>query len=68
MLNKAIESGKEHRKKYYKSQAFDMTCRPHGNCPWCQGRRLNKKRFKAKVAQKEIDELKNVPVKEILEE
>lgn len=68
MLDKAIESGKEHRKKYRKSEAFDMTCRLHGSCPWCKGRRLNKKRFLAKTAKKEIEELKNVPIQEILKE
>lgn len=34
-LDKAIEHGKEKRKKYYKSGRFDLTCRPHGSCPYC---------------------------------
>ena len=38
-LDKAILHGKEKRKPYRKSEAFDRTCRPHGSCPWCVGRR-----------------------------
>ena len=53
-LEKAIASGKEHRKRYYRSERFDPTCRPHGKCPWCEGRRLNKKRFADKMAREEI--------------
>ena len=46
-LDKAIEHGKEHRKKYHGSKRFDMTCRPHGGgrkaypCPWCTANRLH---------------------------
>ena len=42
MLNKAIASGKEHRKPYYGSQRFDKTCRCHGSCEWCKANRLYK--------------------------
>ena len=38
-LDKAIASGKERRKPYRKSKAFDRTCRCHGSCGWCQGNR-----------------------------
>jgi len=38
-MEKAIESGKEHRKPYYHSGKFDLTCRPHGGCPWCRRNR-----------------------------
>jgi hypothetical protein len=38
-LDKAIKAGKEHRKPYRKSKAFDKTCRNHGSCPCCQGNR-----------------------------
>ena len=41
-LDKAINSGKEHRKHYHGSKAFDTTCRNHGSCPWCQGNRKHK--------------------------
>jgi len=40
MLNKAITSGKEHRKPYYGTQRFDRTCRCHGSCEWCKANRL----------------------------
>lgn len=51
-LDKAIKSGKEHRKGYRergKSGEFDRTCRPHGGgsgipCPWCEGNRAHRKR------------------------
>lgn len=39
-LDKAVASGHEHRKPYYKADRFDMTCRPHGSCPYCRGSRL----------------------------
>lgn len=38
-LDKAINSGKEHRKPYRKSKAFDKTCRNHGSCPYCESNR-----------------------------
>ena len=41
-LDKAIESGKEHRKPYRGSKAFDRTCRCHGTCDWCKENRTVK--------------------------
>ena len=45
MLNKSIESGKDHRQlRYYnprRSSNFDRTCRPHGGCPYCLNNRLH---------------------------
>ena len=41
-MNKAIESGKEHRKQYRGSKAFDTSCRCHGGCPWCRGNRMHR--------------------------
>ena len=38
-LDRAIASGKEHRKPYRKSKRFDKTCRNHGGCPYCEGNR-----------------------------
>lgn len=40
-LDKAIASGKEHRKPYRRSQRFDQSCRPHGSCPYCKNGRLH---------------------------
>lgn len=50
-LEKAIKYGKEKRKKYYGSKAFDHSCRNHGSCKWCEGNRTykNKKREQASV-------------------
>lgn len=45
-LEKAIESGKEKRKKYKGSKAIDKTCRNHGSCKWCESNRRYK--FKKK--------------------
>lgn len=48
-LDKAIQSGKEHRKPYRGSKAFDPGCRNHGGCLWCQNGRLYKKHHQAPV-------------------
>ena len=39
-LEKAIEHGKEHRKRYRGSKRFDWSCRNHNGCPWCEGNRM----------------------------
>ena len=41
-LDKAIKAGKEHRKPYRRSKAFDTSCRNHGSCNWCRDNRLHK--------------------------
>lgn len=48
-LEKAIASGKEHRKKFRGAKAVDGTCRNHGSCTYCMGNRLyrTKKRDEA---------------------
>jgi hypothetical protein len=38
-LEKAVKHGKEKRRGYYGSQAFDHSCRPHGGCPYCENNR-----------------------------
>ncbi len=44
-LDKAIKSGKEHRKPFRKSKLFDRSCRNHGSCSYCSdNRQINKKR------------------------
>ena len=53
-LNKAIKSGKEHRKEYTGSKAIDKTCRNHGGCEWCKDNRTHKYK---KVSQKMLDRL-----------
>ena len=43
-LDKAIAHGKEKRKPYRKSKAFDVTCRNHGSCAYCRGNRIHNDR------------------------
>lgn len=57
MLDKAIRSGKEHRKPFYGSKAIDCSCRNHGSCPYCMGNRLyNRKKVEEKF-EKRLDKL-----------
>lgn len=39
-LDKAIDHGKEHRKKYRGAKAVDPYCRNHGLCSYCKSNRL----------------------------
>lgn len=48
-LDKAIKSGKEHRKEYRGSKAFDHTCRNHGSCGWCMENRTYKNRKRLEI-------------------
>lgn len=54
-MDKAIAHGKEHRKPYYGSKAFDQSCRNHGSCDVCKGNRLYRfnKRAEAMRAREE---------------
>lgn len=45
-LDKAIKSGKEHRKQYYGTKSFSKECRNHGSCPVCRENRLHKFKIK----------------------
>ena len=45
-LDKAIKSGKEHRKEYRKAKAVSISCRNHGNCEWCKENRLHSNKKK----------------------
>ena len=55
MLDKGIEHGKEHRKPYKGSKAFDRTCRNHGSCDWCRENRMYQQ-LRAEEAAKEAIE------------
>lgn len=55
-LRKGINSGKEHRKRYYGSKAVDRSCRSHGSCPYCRKNRAHKHK---KLMLKEDQEVKN---------
>lgn len=54
-LDKAIKSGKEHRKPYYGSKAIDKICRNHGSCYWYEE---NRKYKYIKNEKKMLDKLK----------
>ena len=55
-LDKAIKSGKEHRKPYRGSKAIDKTCRNNCGCPWCEE---NRKYKYIKNEKKMLDRLKD---------
>jgi hypothetical protein len=55
-LDKAIAHGKEKRRRYYRSKAFDTTCRPHGSCPHCRGSRLHSDRKARQIATEKLAE------------
>jgi hypothetical protein len=52
-LDKAIEHGKERRRGYHKSAAFDRTCRPGGTCPYCSRGRQHKNRKRLRAAKEQ---------------
>jgi len=58
-LDKAIASGKEHRKSWRKinfAKYIDKSCRNHGECPYCKGNRLyNSKKRLQKANYQEND-------------
>lgn len=57
MLDKAIQSGKEHRQPYRNSERFDKSCRNHGGCGWCLGNRLHKNYKRLLAAQETYRDL-----------
>lgn len=56
-LDKAIKTGKEYRKQYYGSKAFDYTCRNNGSCRWCEE---NRKIKNIKRMQSVLDKMKDI--------
>ena len=57
-LEKAIKSGKEHRKEYHGGKAVDPTCRNHGGCPACYNNRMRKFEKKKQKADASWEDLK----------
>jgi hypothetical protein len=55
-MDKAIESGKEKRKKYYGAKSSDSTCNNHGSCRASRENRQHKNRKRKLTAD---DQLKN---------
>lgn len=56
-LDKAIESGKEHRQPYRKAKRVDTSCRNHGGCSYCENNRTYKFRAQAYHARMDIQEV-----------
>jgi hypothetical protein len=55
-LNKAIIHGKEKRKQYRGSKAFDCSCRNHGSCSYCTSSRLHASRKQYGKTEDQVDE------------
>jgi len=55
-MERAIEHGKEHRRRYYDSRRFDWSCKNHGSCPWCWGNRAYQRRREDEAAMSEIED------------
>lgn len=53
-FNKAIQSGKEHRKPYCGAKAIDKGCRNHGTCDWCRGNRIYRYNKRELAAEQEL--------------
>lgn len=53
-LEKAIKSGKEHRKPYRGSKRFDWYCRNNNGCPWCEGDRLHSSKRREMAAEEQL--------------
>lgn len=53
-FNKAIQSGKEHRKPYCGAKAIARGCRNHGCCEWCEGNRTHKNDKRELAAEQEL--------------
>lgn len=51
-MEKAILSGKEHRRSFYGAKAVDAQCRCHGSCEYCRQNRLRHYR-KAEISFRE---------------
>lgn len=56
-LNKAIYYGKEYREPYYRSGRFDMSCRPHGRCPYCLNNRIHTNLVRMIVADETAEDI-----------
>lgn len=59
-FDKEYPNRKDHRKKYYRSKAFDRSCRCHGGCPQCEGNRLYSDKKNRHAADEQIKEYKEL--------
>lgn len=53
---KAIATGKERRRPYYRSGRVDRSCRPGGDCPWCLRNRTHQGQKARRDAALRLDE------------
>lgn len=53
-FDKAIQSGKEHRKPFRGAKRFDSSCRNHGGCEWCFGNRTASSRRREEASRDEL--------------
>lgn len=58
-LDKAIEHGRERRKRYRRSKAIDKTCRNHGSCEYCKNNRLYQSNKQNERTLQELEEENN---------
>lgn len=57
MLDKAIKSGKEHRKEYRGAKACDKTCRNHGSDDWAKDNRLYRANKLLEKSEQDLEEM-----------
>ena len=46
------------KQPYQKSRRFDVTCRNHGSCNWCEDDRLHSRRRDLLIADEKVTESK----------
>ena len=57
MLDKAIKSGKEHRKEYRGAKACDKACRNHGSDDWAKDNRLYRANKLLEKSEQDLEEI-----------
>lgn len=57
MLDKAIKSGKEHRKEYRGAKACDKSCRNHGSDDWATANRLYRSNKLLEKSEQDLEEV-----------
>jgi len=58
-LDKKFPKSKDAKKrlhKYHDSRDFDRSCRAHGSCAWCEGRRTHNTECRVETAKERLKE------------
>lgn len=55
-LDKSIQSGKEHRKRYTGAKAVDAKCRNYGSCKRCLSNRTHKNDKRRNALEQQLNE------------